>query len=274
MTDPLAPLGDSLRRADRDRYATAMFADPQGRRDLWVLYAFNLELSQIRTQIRDPMAGMIRLQWWREVVEGGRRGEAARHPVAGPLLDLLDRRQLPLTDVLRVIDCRERDLDAAPFADRAAWMAYGRDGAGALAALACRALGSESPAAEELGMVWALTGLLRSVPFHLAQNWLALPQDALVQAGLDPQAVLAARADKAVLVSVVAALAAELSRSLGDARRGGYDRRAVPALLPAVQARAYLARIRALGGDVFDARSYRPQPMPLRLGWAALRGRV
>jgi len=274
LTDELARLGETLRRDDHDRYVGSMFAPPDQRGALWVLYAFNAELAQIRPQVREPLAGMIRLQWWRDVIGGERAGEASRHPVAGPLLKLIAERQLPLTEFLRMVEARERDLDPIPFADRQSWDGYGRDSAGALAALACKILGAESPAAEELGTCWALTGLLRSLPFHVAQNWLALPSDALRQAGLDPEAVLAAQADKAQLVAVVRGLADETRRRLDLVRRVKPDRKALPALLPAVSARAYLARISALQGDVFDSRSFRPRPMPLRLAWASLRGRL
>lgn len=275
MSDQPARLGETLRRDDHDRYVASMFAPQELREALWVLYAFNLELAQIRPQVREPLAGMIRLQWWRDVIAGERVGEASRHPVAGPLLRLIAERQLPLTEFLRLVEARERDLDAIPFADRQAWGDYGRDSAGALAGLACRILGAEECAtAEELGACWALTGLLRSVPFHVAQNWLALPGDALRAAGLDPQTVLAAQADKARLVAVVKVLAAETLQRLDQARRAKVKRTALPALLPAVAARAYLSRILALDGDVFDSRSFRPRPMPLRLAWASLLGRL
>lgn len=274
MSDHLAQLGETLRRDDHDRYVASMFAPPDRRGALWVLYAFNLELAQIRPQVREPLAGMIRLQWWRDVIAGERAGEASRHPVAGPLLRLIAERQLPLTEFLRLVEARERDLDAIPFADRQSWGDYGRDSAGALAGLACRILGAECPMAEELGTCWALTGLLRSLPFHVAQNWLALPGDALRTAGLEPETVLAAQADKTKLVAVVRGLADETLVRLEGARRTKVDRQALPALLPAVAARAYLSRILALDGDVFDSRSFRPRPMPLRLAWASMVGRL
>jgi len=274
LSDPLAALGESLRRDDHDRYVSSMFAPADRRGQLWVLYAFNLELAQIRPQVREPLAGMIRLQWWRDVLEGARAGEASRHPVAGPLMQLIEARQLPLTAFQRIIEARERDLDAIPFADRQEWADYGRNSAGALAALACRVLEAECEAAEELGACWALTGLLRSLPFHVAQNWLALPRDALQEAGLDADMVLAVQADKAKLVGVVHTLTRETQQKLAQARKAKWTKRALPALLPAVSARAYLGRINALGGDVFDSRSFRPRPMPLRLAWASLLGRL
>jgi phytoene/squalene synthetase len=263
ITD-LSALGESLRRHDHDRYATAMFADPARRGDLWTLYAFNLELSQIRTQVREPLAGMIRLQWWRDVVEGARREEAMRHPVGGPLLDLIERRQLQLTALCGMIDARQHDLDPAPFATTTDWQEYGRRTSGALAGLAAAVLGAEDcAAAESAGTAWALTGLLRSVPFHLAQGWSTLPAD-----------TVSTTDDKRALAVSILTLIDLVSQHLRQCRRLPAPRAALPALLPAVLAGAYLRRIRSLGGDVFDSRSYRPRPMPVRLAWAALRGRV
>lgn len=263
ITD-LSALGESLRRHDHDRYATAMFADPARRGDLWVLYAFNLELSQIRTQVREPLAGMIRLQWWRDVVDGARREEAMRHPVGGPLLDLIERRQLRLTDLQGMIDARQHDLDPAPFTTTDDWQDYGRRTSGALARLAAAVLGAEDcVAAESAGTAWALTGLLRSVPFHQAQGWSTLPAD-----------VVSTTDDKRAVAASVLALTDLASQHLRQSRHQRVSRAVLPALLPAVLAGAYLRRIRSLGGDVFDARSYRPRLMPVRLAWAALRGRV
>src|SRR3989304_4664298 len=71
-----------VREADRDRYLATLFA-PADRRDaLFALYAFNAELARGRGGAREPLPGEIRLQWWREVLNGERDGEAAAHPVA------------------------------------------------------------------------------------------------------------------------------------------------------------------------------------------------
>lgn len=272
LSADLSALGESLRRHDHDRFVTAMFAPPERRADLWVLYAFNLELSQIRSQVREPLAGMIRLQWWRDVVEGTRREEALRHPVGGKLLRLIESRQLPLTYFHRLLEGRERDFDAIPFASIADWQAYGQDTAGALTQLAALVLGHEAAAAQPVGTVWALTGLLRSLPFHLAQGWMTLPVEALNAAGLEADAVAAAKADKAAVAMVVMNLLPQVQGQLAEARRHAVPRVVIPAVLPAVQAGVYLRRMRALSGDVFDSRSYRPQPMPLRLALAAVMG--
>jgi phytoene synthase len=78
MNDVIAAL---VRRHDPDRFLTALFAPPAHRDALLILYAFNHELARAREVASEPPLALIRLQWWREVVEGEQR----RHEVASPL---------------------------------------------------------------------------------------------------------------------------------------------------------------------------------------------
>ena len=74
-----------VREVDRDRYLAALFAPDDRRSALFALYAFNIEISRTRDLAREPMPGEIRLQWWREVLEGERADEAKANPVAASL---------------------------------------------------------------------------------------------------------------------------------------------------------------------------------------------
>ncbi|MEW5727001.1 MAG: squalene/phytoene synthase family protein [Pseudomonadota bacterium] len=83
---PLSHAADTVRRLDRDRFVTALFAPSEARERLMLLYAFNAEVARVRESVHEALAGQIRLQWWREALAGEREAETARHPVAGPLL--------------------------------------------------------------------------------------------------------------------------------------------------------------------------------------------
>src|SRR5690242_9720539 len=83
-----------VREADKDRFLATLFAPAEHRPALYALYAFNIEINRIRDLAREPMPGEIRLQWWREVVEGGRTEEAQAHPVAAALRAAMTRYQL------------------------------------------------------------------------------------------------------------------------------------------------------------------------------------
>ncbi len=99
----LSPMGALVRRADPDRFLTALFAPAARREDLFTLYAFNHETARAREVTREPMMAMIRLQWWREVVEGTRK----THDVASPLSHLLEAGAVDAADLLSILDARE-----------------------------------------------------------------------------------------------------------------------------------------------------------------------
>lgn len=273
----LSPAAQEVRRHDRERFVTALFAPPEAREGLMALYAFNLELSRIRESVREAMAGMIRLQWWREVLDGGRNDEAARHPVAGPLLALVRKRDLPVALFDQMLEAREKDLLPAPFADNADFTAYALGTAGLLAELGVMSLGAHDDASREaarqVGQAWAATGLLRAVPVHLPQGWLTLPQDLLVKAGTSQDAVMAGQAPKKALAEVVAELTRQSRLTLAQARRSKAPRRALPVLLQASVASAHLRTLERADWDVFNGAVLRPRPMPLRLTVNALLGR-
>ena len=70
-------------------------SEPELRRALLALFAFNIEIARIREQISQPLAGEIRLQWWSDLLAGTAHGEAAGNPVAAELLRAIERHALP-----------------------------------------------------------------------------------------------------------------------------------------------------------------------------------
>lgn len=270
----LSPAAEEVRRHDRERFVTALFAPPETRADLLVLYAFNLEIAKVRESVHEAMAGMIRLQWWREMLSGSRDEEAARHPVAGPLLALSRERGLSLELFERLLEAREADLSAAPAADLAALEEYAGGTSGALTELALAILGAEAAEPGRLvGAAYAMTGLLRAVPVHLSTGRLTLPEAVLEAVGTSSEQVLAGRADKAVIAKAARFVGARAQDLLARARSFKVARKALPALLPATLASGHLATLERVGWDVFDSRVVRPRPMPVRLAVNALLGR-
>src|SRR6516164_4077804 len=111
----LSAVAALVRRHDRDRFQTALFA-PAGRREaLFALYAFNYEIARVRETVREPMLGRIRLQWWREVIEAAYDGKPTRkHVVAEPLTAAIREHGLTHGEFDRLIDARELDLEDTP----------------------------------------------------------------------------------------------------------------------------------------------------------------
>ena len=234
--------GDTLlgfvRRHDPDRFLATLFAPPERRGTLFALYAFNHELARARAVTREPALALIRLQWWREVVEGARR----RHEVATPLGAALDAGALHVPDLLAMIAAREAEAEAS-IPTSTAWEAYVQGVAGRLAVAAGRALGAEAAVLvrlHDLGTAYGVAGLLRSVAVLARQGRCLLPEDMLAAQGLSVHDVVA-KPELPTLRPVLAALAGWGGERL---RRGcGKLPRAVLAAgLPAVLARRDLRR--------------------------------
>jgi phytoene/squalene synthetase len=152
-----------VRKHDPDRYFSALFAPADKRSFLYALYALNHELAHVGESVREPMVGEIRLQWWRETLEGARAGNPRQHDVARAMAMTYAATKLPHELLDAIIDARSFDLNRGPFSEDATRDAYLDATSGNLIRLASRILGAEHEAlAHEAGLAYGLAGLLRN----------------------------------------------------------------------------------------------------------------
>lgn len=233
-------LADLVRKHDPDRFLTVLFA-PADRRDaLLTLYAFNNELARARSVVSEPPLALIRLQWWREVVDG----EAKRHEVATPLHEALAAGHLHATDLLPLIDARDQEA-YGEFTTLDDWRAWLLSGAGGLSVAAARALGTpDLERFRAFGAAYGVAALLRATGALASQHRCLLPQDLLLRHGLSPEAFIhdpSAAPSRAVLADV-AREGAALLRAARSVPKAAVPKAAVAAALPAVLARRDFAR--------------------------------
>jgi 15-cis-phytoene synthase len=182
--------------------------------------------------VSEPPLALIRLQWWREVVEGAHR----RHEVAEPLLAAIEAGQIVRGDLLPLIDARETEAVTA-FATTEEWRCYLFGSAGGLAVAAARLLGAPDPERlRALGAAYGIAGVLRSVPVHARQGRCLLPADALAAHGLSPEQVIRAPSSARAAVNQLAKEAIALLQPMR------LPRQTVAATLSAVLARRDLLR--------------------------------
>ena len=137
-------------QADKVRHWATLYA-PRERRDaMYALYAFDLEIAAVGERVREPMAGEIRLQWWREALEGRRGEEAAANPVAAALLAALQRHRVATERLLRLIEARRFDLYDEPIATTADFEQYARATGGAICHVAAQLLGVTDAQSKEI----------------------------------------------------------------------------------------------------------------------------
>ena len=211
---------DQVRQADFGRYAASLFVPQYARRSWLALAAFNAQVAHVRDHIRQPLAGEIRLQWWRDLLTGGggQHSEgAAGHPVAAELLSAIQQHDLPIELLTRLIDAYGFDVYDDPMPDIAALEAHCRDTAAALYALQARILGSDSSdvlrLAEVAGVADGLTNVLASLLKHSARGQLYIPADLMTLHNLS-SGQLFARERSTALDQAVGQLRAEAVRQL------------------------------------------------------------
>lgn len=248
----LAACAQTVRRTDPDRYIAALFAPSERRPLLFALYAFNHELAHIGETVKEPMAGAIRLEWWREAVEGARDGHPRPHDVAHALAEVFARTGVPIELFDAMIAARQFDVGRDErFASLEALEAYADATAGNLARLSARVLEEHVPDDAQLGhagTAYALAGLLRAADAHAARGKSFLPQEGGMAA-----VIAAARAHHA---------------AAADSRFGP----ALPAALPAALVPLYAQHVAKHGlSRAPEIPLFRRQWVMLR---AAMRGRV
>ena len=269
----------AARRDDPDRWLASLFAPDAARPDLNALLAFNGELARTREQVSQAMLGEIRLQWWRDAIEGIYAGNPRAHPVVRTLAQAVARHDLarPLFD--RLIDARTDDLYETPPVNLAALEAYADGTSAQLNRLLLAALGVRDErviaAGDAIGMAWSLTGLVRAAAAHAALHRIHLPADWMAEAGTDRDRFFLTPS-AAESCAVLRRIGARAQHHLEAARKLAprMPREARPVLLLGRLARLYLERLERAGFDPSDARIEAGMPRrQLALLLAAWRGR-
>lgn len=139
-----------MRRRDRDRYLSVLYAPDAVRPALFALHGIDLEMASVVVGTSEALIGEIRLAWWREALQGLDRGQVP----AQPLLALAAAELLP------------RGISGAELAEiEDRWLGMiGSEvvpeahvkGGGTIFALAARLLGGDAADARQLGEAWVL----------------------------------------------------------------------------------------------------------------------
>jgi phytoene synthase len=224
--------------------------------------------------VSQPIAGLIRLQWWRDALDAVESGRPPAHPVAEALPAALGTAPGCRTRLEAAIDARERELEDPPPAGLGALERQLEGSSAAIVEAALLILGARDPAALEVGRrVGVAVGLadrLRHLESDLRHGRLLLPIAELARHGIDPEAAGDPDQDWAPLVAALA------DRGLEHLRAARAERQSVPsaalaALLPGTLAGGHLQRLSRSRSTAALRR--RDALAPLRLLWHHARGR-
>lgn len=273
MSDSFAQAGSALRDLDRDRYAASLFFPRADRPAIQALWAFASELAAVRERVRDPAPGEIRLQWWRDALEGKGHGAVALNPVADALLMVLASRSLPAGPLIRLIEARRFDLYHDPMPDIGQFEGYAGETVSVLYQYGAMVLtgGSAQEAADaagHLGVAQALCGHIRAFGYNASRGQLFLPLSIFSAHGVGEADILAARES--------AGLSAALGQIAEMAHTHAAAARTAIAKLPAVVRPAFAslalveADLRALPAQIASPFAAHPRPSAFGRLWTLL----
>ncbi len=242
---------------DRDRYVATLFAPEAKRDDLFTLYAFDAEVSRIRAVISDPLPGEIRLQWWREVINGERAGEARGNALAKEMCELVARHSLPQAAFDAYFDAKIFEFYNDAFPDIVSLEAWCGETSSTFLQMAALTLDKDAAnacadASGHGGVTLAIARIIERLAQTRARGQCFLPADLLAACGMDREAFV--RGDDKTKMKMATNALCELGLSHFENYRAAAKRLAKtvrPAFLPVANARLVLDK--ALGASAQPA---------------------
>jgi phytoene synthase len=254
-------------------YYSFLFLPPDRRRAITALYAFCREVDDVVDEGLDPQVAAAKLAWWRGEVANLSAGKA-QHPVMRALEPHLKSFGMTAERLNQIIDGMEMDLRQTRYLDWAGLERYCYHVASVVGLLAAGIFGYRDARtleyAENLGIAFQLTNIIRDVGEDARKNRVYLPVEDLQRFGVPAADVLQAKETPAFR---------SLMQFQAERARGYYqkamsalpaeDRRTQrPGLIMAAIYRTLLDEIQREG---FRVLSRRTSLTPLRKFWIAWR---
>ncbi len=261
---PLTYCGNLVRQQDPDRFLLSLLAPADRRPSLWALYAFNYEVAKTREVVSETATGLIRLTWWREAIDEIYKGAPVRqHAVVQATAQAIREYDLPQSHFDTLVFAREFDVEDRNPATLEGLFHYADYTTTPLTDLSLRIMGEVIDEAETraASIRYAVTGLIRSVPYMLKNRRCYLPEDIMNAQGFSAQKLFDFN-QKDKLPDVVK----EIVEGLPPLEKSPVKYvRAMNALSD-----MYLSQIRRAGFDVFHPALQAPPAFKaLRLWWAS-----
>ena len=254
-------------------YYSFLFLPEERRRAITALYAYCREVDDVVDEVSDPDVARAKLGWWSQEVEKIYRG-GAQHPVALALADVVGTYGIEEERLREVIAGMFMDLDHQGYRDFAGLRHYCHHVAGVVGLMSARIFGYTDERtleyAEELGLAFQLTNIIRDVGEDARRGRIYLPLDELERFGVTTDDILQARESD----GFQRLMAFQIERALSHydsafAKLPAVDRKTQrPGIIMAAIYRTLLEEIRRDGCHVLTQRT---ALTPVRKLWIAWR---
>lgn len=246
-------------RSGSSFYYSFVLLPRETRRAITAFYALCRELDDVVDECRETQVAAAKLTWWRTELARMAQG-TPQHPVTRALFDTPQGRTLPQALLQEIVDGMAMDLTLPRYADFATLQVYCHRVAGVVGELAAQIFGYRNATtrvyANDLGLAFQLTNIIRDVGEDARRGRIYLPQDEMQQFGVSETDILQARSTPAFqnLMAFQFQRADNLyTKALGELP--AEDRKAQrPGLVMAAIYRALLREIRLAKYPVLQAR--------------------
>lgn len=241
-----------MRDRDPDRYACALFAGDKHLAAMIGLLSFHHELAHSRDDVSEAMIGDIRLQWWRDALDGIFAGTPRKHPTAELLAEVAESQVLDRRLLDSMIDgraeCHNPD-GIQTWQDLEDWI-YKTSGRLAETMLSVMGVtdANSHAAMRHVVVGYGLTGMARAVAAMGRQGNVVLPRQEMKALGLAPEAIMRGKEEENLPVLIYDML--DIANGhLAEARklRSKIDPQAISVLLQARLADYYIVRTKKAG---------------------------
>ncbi|MBI3716403.1 MAG: presqualene diphosphate synthase HpnD [Betaproteobacteria bacterium] len=258
-------------RSGSSFYYSFRFLPPDRRRAITALYAFCREVDDIADEVSEVDVARAKLGWWRAEVANLHAGHP-QHPVTKALQDATQRYGVDQPRLLEIIEGMEMDLTRRRYQRFDELTLYCHRVAGVVGQLSAGIFGYANPKsieyAENLGLAFQMTNIIRDVGEDARRNRVYLPQEDLDRFSVSLDDILAARSSPAfVRLMAFQAERAKQMYAAAFAALAEEDRRAQrPGL---IMAAIYRTLLDELERDGFPVLTQRVSLTPIRKLWIA-----
>ncbi|KQK20044.2 NADH dehydrogenase (ubiquinone) complex I, assembly factor 6 [Brachypodium distachyon] len=280
-----------VRSYDYHNYLCLLHLPPSMRRAAFTFRAFNVETAKAMDVVSDPRKGLMRLLWWKDVIDKIYANKLVEHPVALALSSVLSEQKISKHWLKRSLEARINDGNRDEYAipeTIAELERYSEDTQSTILYMTLQAGGIQSTiadhAASHIGKASGLLLLLKALPHHVNKQGKIpyIPASVAEECGLlrqegDRSEVRMGDAlpDAVFKVASVAEAHLQKARELASS----LPAQAAPVLLPAVPTQVLLDSLRCREFNVFDSRLSKgvhgisPLWYQLKLSWHAWRNK-
>ncbi|MEO8102274.1 MAG: presqualene diphosphate synthase HpnD [Betaproteobacteria bacterium] len=260
-------------RSGSSFYYSFRFLAPDRRRAITALYAFCREVDDIADEVADINVARAKLGWWRAELANLYAGHP-NHPVTRALQPAIRSFGIDQGRLSEIIDGMEMDLTRHRYNDFESLQLYCHRVAGVVGQLSASIFGFSRPQtmeyAENLGLAFQLTNIIRDVGEDARRDRIYLPAEDLQRFGVTPDDIFRGRHT----VNFVQLMAFQ------SARANAFYDAAFRALLPEdrrpqrpglIMSAIYRTLLGEIERDGFKVLNQRTSLTPLRKLWIAWR---